>query len=159
MGEKFEFVKLWKQRKQQEKQMQDMNTTRPLLRPRLAEVERPALIEAMADKPDVTDAIQAELDLQLWDIRFAATLNYMEIAKAHGEHRDWTASHAAQIRALMKISDAAVCDGEGEVPQGFGAPVRTQLAAAFMRARAKAAAEAPPKAPASDTSAAPEPAP
>jgi hypothetical protein len=82
-------------------------------------------------------AIQAELDLQLWDIRLAGVLNIMDIARSHGEHRDWTSEHAAQIRAMMAIADAAVVGSEGGVvPQGFGRPIRTQLASAFLKASA-----------------------
>jgi hypothetical protein len=82
-------------------------------------------------------AVQAELDLQLWDIRLAAVLNIMDIARSHGEHRDWTSEHAAQIRAMMAIADAAVAGGEGGVvPQGFGRPIRNQLTAAFLKANA-----------------------
>jgi hypothetical protein len=86
-------------------------------------------------------AVRAEIDLRLWDIRLAAVLNFLDIARSHGEHRDWTSDHAAQIRAAMAIGDAAVAgEGPGIIPQGFGAPVRTALALTFIKAQAKSAA-------------------
>jgi hypothetical protein len=85
------------------------------------------------------DAVQRELDLRLWDMRLAAVLNTMEIARAHGEHRDWTSEHSSQIRAMMAIADDAVAGdgGAGVVPQGFGAPVRARLALTFIQAQAR----------------------
>lgn len=88
------------------------------------------VIEAAAIK-----AVQDNLDQSLWDIRLAAILNTMEIARAQGQHKDWTADHAAQIRAMMAIADQTVAGGgQSVVPQGFGPPIRTQIAAAFARA-------------------------
>ena len=84
-------------------------------------------------------AIEIELNLRLWDVRLAAVLNTLEIARAHGAHEDWTSEHAAQIRAMMAIADQAVAGEGGVVPQGFGAPVRTQMAAVVAKARAQAA--------------------
>lgn len=82
-------------------------------------------------------AIQRELDLGLWDVRLAAILNTLDIARSHGEHRDWTQDHAAQIRAMMAIADQVVAGGEGQlVPQGFGPPVRAAVSLAFIRAKA-----------------------
>lgn len=107
---------------------------------RLAEVKDPPP-NPESVRSDVADAVRAELDQGLWDIRLAAILNLMDIARAHGEQRDWTSTHAAQIRAMMTIADAAVVgDPSSIVPQGFGPPVRTQLGEAFLRARDKAKA-------------------
>jgi hypothetical protein len=94
------------------------------------------------DRDDgVAAAIQAEMNLGLWDLRLASVLNIMDIARAHGNHRDWTTEHAAQIRALMAIADEVVAGSDaGVVPQGFGAPVRTQMAAFVGRATARAQA-------------------
>jgi hypothetical protein len=97
----------------------------------------------MTHNEDGLNAVQETLDLELWDIRLASILNTLEIARTHGEHRDWTSAHSAQIRQMMSITDAAVLgEGDGVVPQGFGKPVRAQLSAAFVRAKATADAEA-----------------
>ena len=97
----------------------------------------------MTGAADGRDAVQRELDQQLQDMRLAAVLNTLDVAKSHGEHRDWTSEHARQIRAMMAIADAAVLgDGAGVVPQGFGPPVRTQLALKVIQASEARASEA-----------------
>lgn len=91
---------------------------------------------------DIRGAVRAEADLRLWDMRLAAALNFLDIARAHGEHKDWTTDHSRQIRELMGIADAAVAgDGAGIIPQGFGPPMRTQFALTFIKAQAKTAGQ------------------
>lgn len=88
----------------------------------------------------VESALRDDADMRLWDMRLAAVLNTMDIARAHGEHRDWTNEHARQIRQMLAIADSAVVGDENAiVPSGFGPVVRTQLALTFIKAQAKAA--------------------
>jgi hypothetical protein len=72
-----------------------------------------------------------------WDLRLAAALNFLEVARAQGGQRDWTDQHAAQIRAMMGIGDAVVAgDASAIVPSGFGEPIRTRQADALRAALA-----------------------
>lgn len=95
-----------------------------------------AVADAIRGAVDMRD----DADLRLWDIRLAAALNSMDIARAHGEHQYWTAEHSRQIRAMMAIADEVVTgDANAIVPSGFGPPVRTALAEALIKAHARAA--------------------
>ena len=54
---------------------------------------------AADDDHGAATAIETELNLQLWDVRFAAVLNTMEIARAHGEHRDGQGPQVERVLA------------------------------------------------------------
>ena len=41
----------------------------------------------------VRSAVQAEIDLQLWDMRLAAILNTLAMSMEHAKQRDWTSDH------------------------------------------------------------------
>jgi hypothetical protein len=86
-------------------------------------------------------AMQAEIDMQLWDMRLAAVLNTMAIAMYHGKIRDWTMEHSRQIRAMMAIVDETIVAGDsGTMPSGFGPVVRTAQAARIVNLAGKASA-------------------
>lgn len=104
---------------------------------------RPSAGEAKAASDDygAAQAMQNALDLQLWDVRLAAILNTMEISRAHGEHRDWTAGDAERIRAMLDIVNRTVVrDGDAVVPDGFGALIRSPIATALIKAQQEKAA-------------------
>ena len=85
------------------------------------------------------NAVAAELDSALFDMRLAAVLNVMSMAMEHGERRDWTNEDARQIRNMLTIVNATVAaNPNAVVPSGFGPVVRTHQAALIVKAQAKA---------------------
>jgi hypothetical protein len=95
------------------------------------EPQRPAVPQSVENQ--AMSAVQAELDMQLWDIRLAAILNTMEISRRHGEHRDWTAENAAQIRAMLGIVNKTVMrNGDAVLPDGFGPLINSPVAATII---------------------------
>lgn len=83
--------------------------------------------EEQMTETTTTDSLES-MEWRLFDIRFAAVLNLMDIAKDHGGHRDWTDRHAEQIRGMLTTSDRVVQgDSSAVVPSGFGEPVRTRM--------------------------------
>jgi hypothetical protein len=110
----------------------DFRTTQPKsvepLSTITARVDREDSIATAQDK--MVEALAKHEAQARWDIRLAAVLNVLDIAKDHGGHRDWTNKHAEQIREMMAIGEAVVGgDSSAVVPSGFGDPVRVQSAA------------------------------
>ena len=87
------------------------------------------------------DPVSDDLDTSSFDVRLAAAINMIDIAKEQGGHREWTTEHARKLRALLAITGAVVVgeNGAGNVPQGFGAPVRTYNAMLLDKAKAEQA--------------------
>ena len=85
-------------------------------------------------------AIEDDLNQFNADLRDAAILNMILLAKVHGSTRDFTAEDVRRWRMIRAHTDATVIGGEEEViPSGFGPALRTEQAAAFVRLAAKAA--------------------
>ena len=84
------------------------------------------------------NAVAAELDSALFDMRLAAVLNVMSMAMEHGERRDWTDEDARQIRNMLTIVNATVAGSAfATLPGGFGPAVRTHQAALIVQAQTK----------------------
>jgi hypothetical protein len=120
------------QRSQPMSRIADFRTTQPKsvepLSTITARVDHNENIAAAEDK--MVEALARHEAQLFWDIRLAAVLNVLDIAKDHGGHRDWTNKHAEQIREMMAIGEAVVGgDSSAVVPSGFGEPVRVQSAA------------------------------
>lgn len=99
------------------------------------ETEMQPHVEAETEPTQAQRAMIEALNWTGFDLRLAAALNFMEVARAQGGQRDWTDQHAAQIRAMMGIGDAVVAgDASAIVPSGFGEPVRTRQAEALRQA-------------------------
>jgi hypothetical protein len=98
-------------------------------------------------EPQPTPAQKAMIESLAWqmfDLRLAAVLNMMDVARTQGDHRDWTDVHAAQIRHLMGVGDQIVAgDPSAIVPSGFGEPIRTKQTEALERAMALASGKMP----------------
>lgn len=86
----------------------------------------------------MAEALRVEHDWAIWRIRMAAVLNFVDIAKNQGGHRDWTDVHAKQIMDMMAIGNSVLVGDEAAiVPSGFGDPVRVQQSRALLEALEK----------------------
>jgi hypothetical protein len=87
----------------------------------------------------------AELDQRTADMRDAALLNAIAVAKAHGMSPEWTEADVARWRYMRTMTDAiAAGANEGEaLPQGFGPAVRARQTEVLLRIATKATAFVP----------------
>lgn len=76
------------------------------------------------------------------DMRTAAVLNALAVAKAHGCSPEWTEGDVARIREILVMTNeiAGGANDAETIPQGFGPLVRARQTEALLRAVAKAAA-------------------
>jgi hypothetical protein len=88
--------------------------------------------------PEVSDQRTA-------DMRDAALLNAIAVAKAHGMSPEWTEADVARWRYMRTMTDAiAAGANEGEaLPQGFGPAVRARQTEVLLRIATKATAFVP----------------
>lgn len=83
--------------------------------------------------------IRKNLDQRSADMRTAAILNALAVAKSHGMSPEWTEADVERLRNMLAMTDeiaAGANDGE-TVPQGFGPAVRARQTEALLRAVAK----------------------
>lgn len=87
------------------------------------------------------DRSAADIDEQRANMRDAALLNALAVAKAHGMSAEWTETDIARWRIMRAMTDE-IASGANEsetVPQGFGPAVRARQTEAMLRAMAKGA--------------------
>lgn len=88
------------------------------------------------------EAVASAVDMKAWDVRLAAILNALDIAREHGARKEWTSGDSRAIRNMIATLDASVTgEGAGVIPSGFGAAVRTKYVAEIAAAGKAAAKE------------------
>jgi hypothetical protein len=72
-----------------------------------------SIFENKASIADVTARVDQAAALHSQsNTRLAAILNALEIAKAHGGHKNWSDSHAEALRAMISICDHVATGSE-----------------------------------------------
>lgn len=98
------------------------------------------LNEAEAAVSQAAEQAANEVAWRYWDIRHSAMCNLVAIAMFHGGRSYETDVISRKKREIMTIVESIVADTEsGQVPSGFGDPVRCQQALALKDAMEKAA--------------------
>ena len=96
-------------------------------------------------RPVAQHPYSRDIDMQFSDIRDAAILNTIWLAKSHGMSPDFTEADVARWRQMRALTnDIASGSNETEsVPLGFGPAARSRQTDALIKIAAKAAVEAP----------------
>ena len=97
------------------------------------------------DRPTVHKRQGEDIDQRAADMRDAAILNTILLAKTHGLSQEITEADVERWRKIRAITnDLASGANEAEaVPIGFGAPVRARQTEVLMKIAAKISVEAP----------------
>lgn len=77
-----------------------------------------------------------DLDQRAADMRVAALLNALAVAKAHGMSPEWTEGDVERLRNMMGMTDeiATGANDAESVPQGFGPAARARQTKALLKA-------------------------